>query len=110
MAGPEENGVAIEQPPEIVITFTGRIVRLGVQAIHGTSPSNGGSMKTLFLVLDFAAAAAIANSAPMGAQISNDIVKIGVLSDMSSLYSDATGPGSVIAAQMAAADFNGKVK
>src|SRR5262245_54633719 len=32
-------------------------------------------------------------------------VKIGVLTDMSSLYADATGPGSVVAARMAAADF-----
>ena len=32
-------------------------------------------------------------------------VKIGVLTDMSSLYADATGPGSVIAAKLAAADF-----
>jgi len=32
-------------------------------------------------------------------------VKIGVLTDMSSLYADATGPGSVLAAKMAAADF-----
>ena len=32
-------------------------------------------------------------------------VKIGVLTDMSSLYADATGPGSVIAAKMAVADF-----
>src|SRR5262249_54124642 len=32
-------------------------------------------------------------------------VKIGVLSDMSSLYSDIGGPGSVAAAKMAIADF-----
>jgi len=32
-------------------------------------------------------------------------VKIGVLTDMSSLYADATGIGSVIAAKLAAADF-----
>jgi branched-chain amino acid transport system substrate-binding protein len=32
-------------------------------------------------------------------------VKIGVLSDMSSLYADITGPGSVEAARMAAEDF-----
>jgi branched-chain amino acid transport system substrate-binding protein len=44
------------------------------------------------------------------AQISDDVVRIGVLSDMSSLYSDATGKGSLIAAQMAAADYGGKVK
>jgi len=58
----------------------------------------------------FCFAAAMVGSTPACAQISNDIVKIGVLSDMSSLYSDSTGPGSLIAAQMAAADFNGKVK
>jgi branched-chain amino acid transport system substrate-binding protein len=44
------------------------------------------------------------------AQISDDVVKIGVLTDMSSLYADSTGKGSVIAAEMAAADFGGKVK
>ena len=43
------------------------------------------------------------------AQISNDTVKIGVLSDMSGVYADATGPGSVEAARMAIADFGGKV-
>src|SRR6187401_3447677 len=32
-------------------------------------------------------------------------VKIGVLSDMSSLYADIGGPGSVAAAKMAIADF-----
>jgi branched-chain amino acid transport system substrate-binding protein len=32
-------------------------------------------------------------------------VKVGVLSDMSSLYSDVGGPGSVVAAKMAIADF-----
>ncbi len=33
-------------------------------------------------------------------------VKIGVLSDMSSLYADIGGPGSVVAAKMAVQDFN----
>ena len=65
-------------------------------------------MRKPFAVFGFAAA--IVGSTPAGAQISNDIVKIGVLSDMSSLHSDSTGPGSLIAAQMAAADFNGNVK
>jgi branched-chain amino acid transport system substrate-binding protein len=44
------------------------------------------------------------------AQISDDVVKIGVLTDMSSLYSDGTGKGSLVAAQMAAEDFGGKVR
>src|SRR5258708_13880773 len=43
------------------------------------------------------------------AQISDDVVKIGVLSDMSSLSPDIGGKGSVIAAQMAVKDFGGKV-
>ena len=34
-----------------------------------------------------------AYSASASAQISDDVVKIGVLTDMSSLYSDATGKG-----------------
>jgi branched-chain amino acid transport system substrate-binding protein len=33
-------------------------------------------------------------------------VKIGVLSDMSGLYADIGGPGSVVAAQMVVEDFN----
>ncbi len=36
-------------------------------------------------------------------------LKVGVLSDMSSAYADLTGPGSVIAAQMAIDDFGGSV-
>lgn len=39
------------------------------------------------------------------AQISDGIVRIGVLNDQSSLYADAAGPGSVVAAQMAVEDF-----
>ncbi|HVE50746.1 MAG TPA: ABC transporter substrate-binding protein [Casimicrobiaceae bacterium] len=38
------------------------------------------------------------------AQISNNVVKIGVLTDMSSLYTDLTGAGSVQAARMAVED------
>jgi branched-chain amino acid transport system substrate-binding protein len=38
------------------------------------------------------------------AQISDGIVKIGVLSDMSSLYTDIAGAGSVVAAKMAVED------
>jgi branched-chain amino acid transport system substrate-binding protein len=38
------------------------------------------------------------------AQISDNIIKIGVLSDMSSLYTDLAGAGSVVAAHMAVED------
>jgi len=43
-------------------------------------------------------------AAPALAQISDGVVKIGVLTDMSSLYTDISGAGSVIAAQMAVED------
>jgi branched-chain amino acid transport system substrate-binding protein len=43
------------------------------------------------------------------AQISDNVVRIGVLTDMSGPASAATGQGSVTAAQMAIDDFGGKV-
>jgi branched-chain amino acid transport system substrate-binding protein len=49
-----------------------------------------------------ALAVVLACGSAFGQQVN---VKIGVLTDMSSLYADATGPGSVLAAKMAAADF-----
>jgi branched-chain amino acid transport system substrate-binding protein len=44
------------------------------------------------------------------AQVSGNVVKIGVLSDMSSLYADIAGPGSTLAARMAVEDFGAKKK
>ena len=43
------------------------------------------------------------------AQISDDVVKIGVLTDLSGLYAANTGPGSVEATKMAAEDFGGTI-
>jgi branched-chain amino acid transport system substrate-binding protein len=43
------------------------------------------------------------------AQISDDVVRIGVLNDQSGLYADLGGPGSVVAARMAVEDFGGTV-
>jgi branched-chain amino acid transport system substrate-binding protein len=57
-----------------------------------------------------AALAAAMSSAPAAlAQISDDVVKIGVLTDMNGPASTPTGQGSVTAAQMAVDDFGGKV-
>lgn len=42
-------------------------------------------------------------------KISDGVVKIGVLTDMSGMFSDIGGKGSLVAAQMAAEDFGGKV-
>src|SRR6267154_2363485 len=43
------------------------------------------------------------------AQISGDTVKLGVLTDMSGVYSDNSGAGMVLATRMAIEDFGGKV-
>jgi branched-chain amino acid transport system substrate-binding protein len=56
-----------------------------------------------------AIAVLVSLSASAYAEISGDIVKIGVLNDMSGLYADIGGAGSVEAARMAIADFGGNV-
>ena len=66
-------------------------------------------MKSLAATL-LAGFALAASGGAANAQISDDVVKIGVLTDMSSLYADATGKGSLAAVQMAVADYGGKVK
>jgi len=44
------------------------------------------------------------------AQISDDVVRIGVLTDETGPYADSAGPGSVLAARMAVEDFGGAVR
>ena len=55
-----------------------------------------------------AAAAMVALGAGEAVAQSGGPVKIGVLNDMSSLYADIAGPGSVVAARMAVEDLGGK--
>jgi branched-chain amino acid transport system substrate-binding protein len=50
------------------------------------------------------ALAAMLPSAAAQAEV-NGVTRIGVMNDMSSVYSDFQGPGSVLAAQMAVEDF-----
>ena len=54
--------------------------------------------------------AALLASGPAFAQFTDGVVRIGVLTDMSSLYSDIGGPGSVAAAKLAVADFGAAAK
>ena len=60
-------------------------------------------------ILTGALAATLLSSPAAFAQVSDDIVKIGVLTDMNGPASSPTGKGSVTAAQMAVDDFGGKV-
>ena len=61
----------------------------------------------------FAGAAVLSMALTAGsasAQISGDVVKIGVLTDMSSIYADINGMGAVEAVRMAVEDFGGTVR
>jgi branched-chain amino acid transport system substrate-binding protein len=60
-------------------------------------------------VMSLATGQALAQKAP-AAKVSGDMVKIGVLTDMSGVYSDLGGQGSVTAAQMAIDDFKAQAK
>ena len=47
--------------------------------------------------------------APAQAQISGDVITIGIITDMSGLYADIDGPAGVEAIQMAIADMGGTI-
>jgi len=61
-----------------------------------------------------ASAAAVMACVPVSSfaqqgKLSGDVVKIGVLTDMSGVYADYGGPGAVAAAKLAVQDFGGKI-
>ncbi|MEO6840031.1 MAG: ABC transporter substrate-binding protein [Bradyrhizobium sp.] len=63
----------------------------------------------LQILLVAALTAACLETSVAQAQISDDIVRIGVLNDQSGLYADLGGPGTVTAARMAVEDSGGSV-
>src|SRR5213078_3940904 len=65
-------------------------------------PTEGESMRAIRNSLTVLSLACLAGAAQ--AQVSDGVIKIGVLSDMSSLYTDLAGAGSVAAARMAVED------
>src|ERR1700733_4074375 len=70
--------------------------------MRASSPQSGRFVMRLIATLALAAAAALTSAA----QAEDITVKIGVMSDMSGLYADLGGPGSVTAAKLAVQDFN----
>ncbi len=60
-------------------------------------------------IVALACVSALAQNKQPAPKISGDVVKIAVLTDMSGLYSDIGGQGSVTAAQLAIDEFGGKV-
>lgn len=69
--------------------------------------------KTIHAIALASALCCIAGPAAVQAQasagISDDVVRLGLISDMNGPFADITGPGSAAAAQMAIDDFGGKV-
>ena len=63
-----------------------------------------------FKLLTLVAALVTALAPAAQAQVSDGVVRIGVLTDLSGLYSDVAGKGAVIATQMAVDDFLAKEK
>ncbi len=51
----------------------------------------------------------VAVSLASAAGLTDGVLKVGVMTDMSGAYSDLSGPGSALAAQMAIEDYGGKV-
>ena len=64
----------------------------------------------MFIKRSVISAAVLLMAGAAQAQFSGNAIKIGVLSDMSSLYADLGGAGSVLAARMAVEDFRAKEK
>ncbi|MET0486441.1 MAG: ABC transporter substrate-binding protein, partial [Candidatus Rokuibacteriota bacterium] len=64
---------------------------------------------TIARVMAFVLVVGLAAS-PAFAQISDGVIKMGVLNDQSSLYADLAGQGSVVAARMAVEDYGAEKK
>ncbi len=66
-------------------------------------------LKKLTAACTLACAAMLGAIAPAHAQISGDTIKIGIITDMSGLYSDIDGQGGLEAIRMAVADMGGNI-
>jgi branched-chain amino acid transport system substrate-binding protein len=66
-------------------------------------------LKQISAACTLAVTAMLAGVTPAQAQISGDVIKIGIITDMSGLYSDIDGQGGVEAIKMAIAELGGAV-
>lgn len=65
-------------------------------------------IRTAVVLVSAAVALQFGLAAPASAQISDDVIRIGLITDMSGVYSDISGKGHVEAIKMAIADFGGQ--
>ncbi len=73
--------------------------------------SNSGKMASIYSSVAAAAVSVLLPAMAMAddVTISDDVVRIGFIEDMSGVYADITGMGAVTAAQMAVEEFGGEV-
>ncbi|KOF52596.1 MULTISPECIES: ABC transporter substrate-binding protein [unclassified Achromobacter] len=76
---------------------------------HRKKPRISQPLRSTLAVLSLAALPALPAHAQPAPAISDDVVRLGLILDMSGVYADVTGKGSVTAAEMAIADFGGAV-
>ena len=65
--------------------------------------------KKIAAACTLACAAMLSATAPAQAQISGDVIRIGLITDMASLYADIDGPAGADAIRMAIADMGGAI-
>jgi branched-chain amino acid transport system substrate-binding protein len=66
-------------------------------------------LKKAYAAAALGAAALFGASVPAHAQVSGDVIRIGIITDMSSVYADIGGQGSVEAIRLAIADMGGSI-
>src|SRR5436853_5400940 len=91
------------------LTAPGECLKLKPIPADEPDPTGGNRMFARSFAVLGAFVAAMLAPAAASAQVSDDVVKIGILTDTSGPASTPTGPGSVAAAQMAVEDFGGTV-
>ena len=76
-----------------------------------SSPTNHPSTgnRVMFHAIRAMAAGLLLLGAANGARAEDGVLRVGIITDMSGQYADGNGPGSVIAAQMAAEEIGGTV-
>jgi branched-chain amino acid transport system substrate-binding protein len=67
------------------------------------------NLKLKTIALAVSTVAAMGFAAPASAQISGDVIKVGIITDMSGLYADLDGPAGVDSIRMAIADMGGNI-
>lgn len=70
---------------------------------------NGIVRSCCVILTAMASAFAVSGALAQDSKVSDDVVRIGLIEDMSGVYADITGMGAVTAAQMAVEEFGGKV-